>query len=116
MDLDSFVMDGNREPGEGILRLVPGAADGHARRLHGTGFLSLLCVLGSDAGPDVPADRNLGRTTETVRCDQILSVYACRISANAAGRAVPIFPSSRGNRGLHVWTGGALSDGTEDLF
>src|SRR5579864_8798958 len=94
MDFDSVLLDGDRESREGILRLVSGAADGHARRLHGAGFFPLLCALGSDAGADVPADRHLGRAAKTLRSDQILPVHAGWIGADAAGDSVPILPSS----------------------
>src|SRR3974390_1961081 len=58
-----------RHPGarEGILRLVPGAADRHARRLHGQRHVPVLRFLGGHAGADVPADRHLGRPAQTVR-------------------------------------------------
>ena len=109
MDLDSLVVDRDRESREGILHLVSGSADGHARRLHGARFLPLLRFLGSDAGADVPADRHLGRPAQALRRDQILPVHAGRFGADAAGHSVSVLPSSRGDRRLHVQPAGALS-------
>ena len=67
-----------REPRQGILRLVPGAADGHAGRLHGARFLPVLRVLGSHAGADVLHHRHLGRPAKALRRHQVLPLYAGR--------------------------------------
>src|ERR1700740_1030334 len=102
MDFDSVLVDGDRKSREGILRLVSGAADGHARRLHGAGFLPLFCLLGSDAGADVPADRHLGRAAQTLRRDQILPVHAGWLGADVAGDSVPVLPPSLGDWRLYL--------------
>ena len=65
LDLDPLLVDRDREPGQGILHLVSGAADGNAGRFHGPGFLPVLRVLGSHAGADVSADRHLGRPAQS---------------------------------------------------
>src|ERR1700716_4056433 len=93
MDLDSFFVGCHRDPGEGILRLVPGVADRDARCLHGAGFLPLLCFLGSDVGADVSADWHLGRPSQTLCSYQILSLHAAGLRADAAWHLVPLLPS-----------------------
>ena len=67
VDLDSLIVDGDRESRQGILRLVSDSADGDARRLHGARFLPVLCFLGSHARADVLADRHLGRPAQALR-------------------------------------------------
>src|SRR5262249_52827171 len=73
-------------------------------------------VLGSDAGADVSADRNLGRSSKTIRCDQVLPVHAGRVGADAAGDSVPLLPSSLSYECLHIWTARSLYDRTADLY
>src|ERR1700675_395699 len=96
MDLDSLLVDRHRDTGEGILRMVPGVADGHARRLHGARFFPLLRLLGSDAGADVSADRNLGRSAQTLCRHQVLSLHPVWLRADAAWHPVPLLPSLLG--------------------
>ena len=114
MDLDSFVVDRHRDSREGILRLVPGVADGNARRLHGARFFPLLRFLGSDAGADVSADRHLGRPAQTLCGHQVLSVYAAGLGADAAGHSVPLLPSPHDYWRFHVQYSRALSNGAAD--
>ena len=99
---------------QGILRLVPGAADRHARRLHGQRFLPVLRVLGGHAGADVSADRHLGRTAQAVRGDQVLPVHLVRFGADAAGHHLPVLPSPHADRRVHVLAARAVRDGAED--
>ncbi len=92
MDFDPLLVDRHRESRQGILHLVSGLADRHARRLYGARFLPLLRFLGSHAGPDVLADRHLGRSAQALRRDQILPLHAARLGADAARHPVPLFP------------------------
>src|SRR6266478_3727762 len=108
MDLDSFFVDRHRDPGEGILRLVPGVADGNARRLHGTRFFPLLRFLGSDAGADVSADRHLGRSAQTLCRYQVLSLHVVWLGTDAAWHPVPLLPSPHGYWRLHIQHSRAL--------
>src|ERR1700680_4062440 len=96
MDLDSFFVDRHRDSDEGILRLVPGVADGDARRLHGARFFPLLRFLGSDAGADVSADRHLGRPAQTLCRHQVLSLPPVWLRADASWHPVPVLPSLLG--------------------
>src|SRR5579863_9998879 len=116
MDLDSVVVDGNRESRERVLHLVSGAADGDAGRLYGAGFLPLLCILGSDAGTDVSADWHMGRAAEALRGDQVLPLHPGWLSADAARHSVPVFPPSHPDWRLHVQPASALRVCAEDLF
>ena len=102
MDLDPLLLDRHRESRQGILHLVSGSPDRHARRLHGAGFLPLLRVLGSHAGPHVLADRDLGRPAQTLRRHQVFPLYIGRLGADAAGHSVSLLPSSTCDRSLHV--------------
>ena len=115
MDFDPLLVDRNREPGEGILHLVSGPADRHAGRLHGARFLPVLRLLGSHAGPHVPADRHLGRPAKTLRRHQVLPLYAVRLRPDAAFRAVPVFLQLPSDRAVHLQHSGALQDGPADL-
>src|SRR5450759_791425 len=114
MDLDSLFVDRHRDPGEGILRLVSGVADGDARRLHGARFLPLFRFLGSDAGADVSADRYLGRPQQALRRDQVLPVHAAGLRADAAWHPVPLLPPPYGYWRFHVPHSRALSNGAAD--
>src|SRR5208282_3467334 len=114
LDLDSLLVDRHRDPGEGILCLVPGVADGNARRLHGARFFPLLCFLGSDAGADVSADRHLGWPAQTLCGHQVLPLHAAGLRADAAGHPVPLFPSPHGYWRFHVPYSRALSNGAAD--
>src|ERR1019366_11682 len=108
MDLDPLFVDRHRDSGEGILRLVPGVADGDAWRLHGARFLPLLCFLGSDAGADVSTDRHLGWPAQTLCRHQVLSVHAAWLRADAAWHPVPVLPSPHGYWRFHVQHSRAL--------
>src|SRR5258708_7671011 len=102
MDLDSFFVDRHRDSGEGILRLVPGIADGDARRFHGARFFPLLRFLGSDAGADVFADRHLGWSPQTLCRHQVLSLHAVWLRADAAWHPVPLLRSPQGYWRFHI--------------
>ena len=52
--------------------------DRHARRLRRAGLCAVLCLLGSDADPDVPAHRRLGRAQPPVRGHQVLPLHLGR--------------------------------------
>ena len=97
-----------QDRGEGILHLVPGAADRHARRLHVAGLLPVLRLLGSHAGADVSADRHLGRPAQAVCGHQVLSLHPAGLGADAAERPVPVLLPSHADRRLHLQHSGAL--------
>ena len=82
--------------------MVPGSPDRHARRLHGPGFLPLLCLLGSHAGPHVLADRHLGWATQALRCYQVFLVHIGRFGSDAIGNLVPVFQSPRTRQSLYI--------------
>src|SRR3989304_5767349 len=87
---------------EGVLRLYPDAGDGNARSLFFSRFLSLLYLLGSDAGPDVLPHRYLGKRPAPLLGHQILSVYALRRRHHAAGNPGGLLLSWRSDRDLHI--------------
>ena len=103
-----LLLDRDRYPGQGILHLVHGAADRHARRLHVAGLLPVLRLLGSHAGAHVPADRNLGWTAPALRRHQVLPLHPVRLRADAVERALPLHLPSRANGRVHLQHPGAL--------
>ena len=59
------------------------ARDRHARRVRRARHVPVLRVLGGDADPDVPADRDLGRSAPAVRVDQVRDLHDGRLAADA---------------------------------
>ena len=86
-DLNPVVVERHSGSRQGVLHLVPGAADRHVGRLHGQRHVPLLRFLGGHAGPDVPADRHLGRPAQAVRGNQVFPVHPVRLGADAAGQS-----------------------------
>jgi len=78
--LSSWTCD--REPCEGVLHLVSNTQTGMLGS-HGVDS-SFLRVLGSHAGPDVPADRHLGRPRKSLRRDQFFLYTLAGSVADAA--------------------------------
>src|ERR1700693_2010849 len=102
MDFHPLLMERDRRAGEGILHLVLNPADWHAGRLHGIGFLPVLRFLGSHASAYVLANRDLGWSAETLRGDQVFSLYLVWLGADAAGHSIPVFPPPGRDRRLHL--------------
>ena len=74
----AVVVDRDHRAREGVLHLPAGAADRHARRVHGARLPAVLPVLGSDAGADVFPDRHLGQRPPALLGDQVLPLHAGR--------------------------------------
>jgi hypothetical protein len=77
-------LERHREPAEGILLLLPAAADRHARRVHVARPPAVLRLLGDRAGAHVLHHRHLGRPAAGLRGDQVHDLYADRLGADAA--------------------------------
>ena len=83
------VLDGDNRKGEGVLRLHAGAADRDDRCVRLSRPFPLLRLLGGDARPDVLPDRDLGRSPQALRGDQVLPVHPARVGADAPGHPGP---------------------------
>ena len=67
----------------GFMAVLLRDGNGHAGRLRRIGLCAVLCILGSDADPDVPAHRRLGRAQPALCGHQVLSLHLGRQRAPA---------------------------------
>ena len=79
-------MDGDRLAARAVLRRVPDHGRPDDRRVRRGRWPAVLFLLGSDAHPDVPDHRRVGRSAARVRDHQVLPVHVPRQRVHA-GRA-----------------------------
>ncbi len=79
-------LDRDRGAPVAVLRRLPHHGRTHDRRVLGERCAAVLLFLGSDADPDVPHHRHLGRSAARVRHHQVLPVHLPRLGVHA-GRA-----------------------------
>jgi len=82
----------HREAGGAVHGVLPHHVRSHDRCFQRAGYHSLLRVLGSDADPDVPCHRDLGRTEPRLRHHQVLPLHAARLTADAGGFHLSLSP------------------------
>ena len=80
----------DRHTCEGVPCLHPAYGNLDARRVPGAGLRAVLRLLGSNADPDVPADRRLGWSAQGVCIGEVLPVHARRLGVVAGGHDRPL--------------------------
>ena len=83
-------LERDREARGAVLRGVPDPRGPDDRRVLRPRCAAVLLLLGSDADPDVPDHRHLGRAATRVCDAEILPVHLPRLGADAGGADLPV--------------------------
>ena len=95
LPLHPVELERDRDPPQGILRLLPAAADRHAGRVHVARHAAVLRLLGDRAGADVLHHRHLGRPAARLRGHQVHHLYLDRLRADVPRHPDALHPISR---------------------
>ena len=95
LHLHPVELERHRDPAQGILRLLPAAADRHAGRVHVARLAAVLRLLGDRAGADVLHHRHLGRPAARLRGHQVHHLYLDRLRADVPRHPDALHPALR---------------------